>query len=92
MRNAIQRKVKSKRTGQITTHTYDSISGVPINQYFRDWSRAHYIPRPRAEKPNLSPELTQTVIDLHNSGVSQLEICRRLGITRFRVRRALGKR
>lgn len=92
MRNTIQRIAKSRRNGNLKTHTYDSIAGLPVQEYFRKWARAHYIPHPRPERPNLSPEDTQRVIDLSNSGVSQLRIMQIMGITRFRVQRALGKR
>lgn len=92
MRKEIQRKVISRRTGKTTTHTYDSISGIPVRDYFRKWARAHYVPHPRPERPNLSPDQTQQVIDLSSAGMSQLAITRTLGISRFRVQRALGKR
>jgi DNA-directed RNA polymerase specialized sigma subunit len=90
-----KRFAKSRKTGQITEYSYDTIASKPINSYFRNKMQEHRrrkgIPSIEHSQPLTEIEKT-TAIQLHQDGKSQHYIAKHLGTTRYRIQCILGLR
>ncbi len=83
--------VTSKRTG--TEYSYETIAGVPTNEYFRNKERVY---RNKRGVKVYSAELTDadqaTARELRATGLSVPAIAKRLDTTQYRIQVALGLR
>jgi hypothetical protein len=85
----LQRKVTT-RNGLTNTHHYHTIRGVDVNKYFRDKMRSRYV---RKRAPTVLPEnFAHQVVELHDQGHSQRDICTMLNCNRYQVQKVLGSR
>ena len=79
------------KAGAVKEYCYATVKGLPYKEYRRDeWKRLFHSNSGRSAP--LTEAEVERVRQLHQAGVGQEEIARRLGTTRYRVQVCLGVR
>lgn len=69
----VRRRMKN---GEIKTYRYNTMSGVEVGEYLRNYHKAHYIPVSHRilKYKKLSKEMKEKILGLHAIGISQAKI------------------
>jgi hypothetical protein len=87
---ALKRRYVTK-TGAVKEYRYATVKGLPYKEYRRDeWKRLFHSKSSRSAR--LTEAEAERVRQLHQAGLGQADIAKRLGTTRYRVQVCLGVR